>query len=108
MFVPQILRFLDGHREVRPVLGLQVGDEEYQFCRQLMIETALHLAEMDFDLDPYGLFMAAIPAGADRGPGGAPAAKRGRTDLGGGEEVGGRSWPARWPSRRRRGGYHRG
>jgi hypothetical protein len=56
MFVPQILRFLDGHREVRPVLGLQVGDEEYQFCRQLMIETALHLAEMDFDLDPYGLW----------------------------------------------------
>lgn len=56
MLLPQINRFIDGHQEVRPIPGLQVGEEEYQFCRQFVIETALHLAEMDFDLDLYGLW----------------------------------------------------
>lgn len=51
MLVPQILRFLDGRREVRPVPGFQLGDDEYQFCKQFVIETALHLAELDFDLN---------------------------------------------------------
>jgi len=31
--------------------GLQAGDEEYQFCKLFVIEAAIHLAEMDFDLD---------------------------------------------------------
>jgi hypothetical protein len=36
--------------------GLRVGSEEYQFCRQFVIETALRLAEMDFDLDLFHLW----------------------------------------------------
>lgn len=56
MLVPRIASFMDGHREVRPMPGLQVGNEEYQFCRQFVIETALHLAEMDFDLNLYDLW----------------------------------------------------
>jgi hypothetical protein len=56
MLVPHIARFIDGHREVRPVPGLEAGDEEYQFCKQFVIEAALHLAEMDFDLDLHGLW----------------------------------------------------
>lgn len=51
MLVPRILRFMDGHREVRPLPSLQTGDEEYQFCKLFVIEAAIHLAEMDFDLD---------------------------------------------------------
>lgn len=51
MLVPPVAVFPDGSREVRPTPGLQVGDEEYQFCKQFVIETALHLAEADFDLD---------------------------------------------------------
>jgi hypothetical protein len=57
LLVPQVLQFMDGHREVRPVPGLSVGDDEYQFCKQFVIETALHLAELDFDLDLYDLFV---------------------------------------------------
>jgi hypothetical protein len=51
LLVPWVLNFMDGHREVRSVPGLNVGDDEYQFCKQFVIETALHLAELDFDLD---------------------------------------------------------
>lgn len=51
LLVPWVLNFGDGHREVRPVPGLNVGDDEYQFCKQFVIETALHLTELDFDLD---------------------------------------------------------
>ena len=51
LLVPWVSHFADGHREVRAVPGLDVGDEEYQFCKQFVIETALHLAELDFDLD---------------------------------------------------------
>jgi len=57
LLVPKVARFMDGHRDVRPVPGFQVGDEEYQFCKQFVIETALHLAEMDFDLDLYSVAM---------------------------------------------------
>ena len=56
LLVPHIAWFADGHRDVRPVPGLQVGDDEYEFCRQFVIETALHLAEMDFDLDVFSLW----------------------------------------------------
>jgi hypothetical protein len=55
MLVPLVLHPSDGHREVQPQKGLQVGNEEYQFCKQFVIETALHLAETDFDLDLYSL-----------------------------------------------------
>jgi hypothetical protein len=51
LLVPFIAWFIDGHREVQPIPGQQVGDDDYQFCRQFVIETALHLAEADFDLD---------------------------------------------------------
>lgn len=56
MLVPRIDRYSDGHREAHPIPGLQVGAEEYQFCRQFVIETALQLAEMDFDLDLFNLW----------------------------------------------------
>jgi hypothetical protein len=51
MLLPQVDYFMDGHREVRSLPGFEAGEEEYQFCRQFLTETALHLAEMDFDLD---------------------------------------------------------
>jgi hypothetical protein len=51
LLVPWVPYFADGHREVRAVPGLDVGDDEYQFCKQFVIETALHLAEPEFDLD---------------------------------------------------------
>lgn len=52
MLAPGISRDEDGQREVWPgPLGLQIGDEEYQFCKLFVIEAAIHLAEMDFDLD---------------------------------------------------------
>jgi hypothetical protein len=56
LLVPFVPYFMDGHREVRAVPGLDVGDEEYQFCKQFVIETALHLAELDFDLDLYQVY----------------------------------------------------
>jgi hypothetical protein len=56
LLVPFVPYFMDGHREVRPVPGLEVGDEEYQFCKQFVIETALHLAELDFDLNLYEVY----------------------------------------------------
>ena len=56
LLVPWVSYFMDGHREVRAVPGLDVGDEEYQFCKQFVIETALHLAELDFDLDLYEVY----------------------------------------------------
>ena len=56
MLVPRIVRFMAGHREVRAVPGLQIGGEEYQFCKLFVIEAAIHLAEMDFDLDIEGLW----------------------------------------------------
>jgi hypothetical protein len=51
MLLPRVDYYMDGHREVHPLPGFETGDEEYQFCRQFVIEAALHLAEMDFDLD---------------------------------------------------------
>jgi hypothetical protein len=51
MLLPRVDYYMDGHREVHPLPGFEAGDDEYQFCRQFVIETALHLAEMDFDLD---------------------------------------------------------
>lgn len=55
MLVPLVVHSSDDRRKVYPQEGLQVGDEEYQFCKQFVIETALHLAETDFDLDLYSL-----------------------------------------------------
>jgi hypothetical protein len=56
MLVPQFVSFTDEHREAFSVPGLQIGDEEYQFCKLFVIEAAIHLAEMDFDLDLEGLW----------------------------------------------------
>jgi hypothetical protein len=60
MLAPFSFNFIDGrrHRDVLPKPGLQVGDEEYRFCKQFVIEVALRLAEMDFDLDLYSLQLA--------------------------------------------------
>ena len=52
LLVPNIIYTADGSR-VAGVPGLEVGDTEYQFCKQFVIETALHMAELDFDLDLY-------------------------------------------------------
>jgi hypothetical protein len=51
MLVPHVVRYWNGERSVQPMPGLLVGDEEYQFCKLFVIEAAIHLAEMDFDLD---------------------------------------------------------
>jgi hypothetical protein len=56
MLVPHVLRLADGRRFVRPMPGLQLGDEEYQFCKLFVVEAAIHLAAMDFDLDIEGLW----------------------------------------------------
>jgi hypothetical protein len=53
LLVPNIIYTADGSRFVAAVPGLEVGDAEYQFCKQFVIETALHMAELDFDLDLY-------------------------------------------------------
>jgi hypothetical protein len=55
LLVPHI-SYLSQSRQVRLARGLQVGDEEYQFCKHFVIETALHLAEMDFNLDLRSLW----------------------------------------------------
>ena len=51
MLRPRIDRFIDGHREVHPVPGIQLGEEEYEFCKLFVIEAAIQLTEMDFDLN---------------------------------------------------------
>ena len=56
LLVPDVVRSLDGGRRVWPTPGLQVGDDEYQFCKKFVIETALHLAEVDFDFDLYSMW----------------------------------------------------
>jgi hypothetical protein len=59
LLVPEVIRFMHDpeYRDVRPVPGLEVGDEEYQFCKQFVIEAALHLAELDFDLNLYDVYL---------------------------------------------------
>lgn len=51
MLVPQVDLMMDGSRHVHAVPGLQVGDEEFTFCRNFVIEASLRLASVDFDLD---------------------------------------------------------
>jgi hypothetical protein len=51
MLRPRVDRFIDGHWEVHPAPGILLGDEEYEFCKLFVIEAAIHLAEMDFDLN---------------------------------------------------------
>jgi hypothetical protein len=68
LLVPRVLRSRDGRREVKPTPGLQVGDAEYQFCKQFVIETAFRLAEMDFDLDLDDLWRKHQRQGQDAQP----------------------------------------
>jgi len=56
MLVPHFVSFTEEHRKVFSVPGLQIGGEEYQFCKLFVIEAAIRLAEMDFDLDLEGLW----------------------------------------------------
>ena len=51
MIVPAIGVNMNYERTVHPVSGLPLGDDEYQMGRQFVIETALHLAALDFDLN---------------------------------------------------------
>jgi hypothetical protein len=51
MIRPHADRFTDGHWEVHPVPGVLLGDQEYEFCKLFVIEAAIYLAEMDFDLN---------------------------------------------------------
>lgn len=55
LLIPMIVRFADGRRQVHTTSGLEINDDEYKFCRQFVIESALHLAEMDFDLDVHAI-----------------------------------------------------
>jgi len=59
MLVPYVSRTLDGGRRVHPHEGLVLGEAEYQFCRQYVIDAALKLAEDDFTLDLRRLRRAA-------------------------------------------------
>jgi hypothetical protein len=56
MLAPSVLRPAGGRRLVRPMPGLQPGDEEYQFCKLFVVEAGIRLAEVDFDLDIEGLW----------------------------------------------------
>lgn len=60
MLVPKVDLMMDGSRHVSPFPGLQVGEQEYAFCRNFVIESALHLASMDFDLDLPALWRASV------------------------------------------------
>jgi hypothetical protein len=51
MLVPDVPRFMDGHREVRPSPGLVLSDDDYRFCQEFVITAAIRLSEVDFDLD---------------------------------------------------------
>jgi hypothetical protein len=51
MIVPTIGVNMNYERNVRPVPGLALGNDEYQMGRQFVIESALHLAALDFDLN---------------------------------------------------------
>ena len=68
LLAPRILRSRNGQREVKPTPGLQVGDAEYQFCKQFVIEAAIRLAEMDFDLDLDDLWRKHQRQGKDAQP----------------------------------------
>jgi hypothetical protein len=51
MMVPDVPRFMDGHREVHPWPGLVLSDDDYRFCQEFVITAAIRLSEVDFDLD---------------------------------------------------------
>ena len=51
LIVPPVVNIASGDGLARPVPGFQVSRDDYDFCRQFVIETALQLAEMDFDLN---------------------------------------------------------
>ncbi len=42
-------------REVHPVPGLVLSDDDYRFCQEFVITAAIRLSEVDFDLDLDGL-----------------------------------------------------
>jgi hypothetical protein len=60
LLVPAVIYDLAGGRTVHSLPGHQVGDDEYQACKLFVIETALHLAELDFDLNLHELVMEHI------------------------------------------------
>jgi hypothetical protein len=62
MLVPEVHIMMDRSRNVRPAVGLVLGNEEYEFCRDFVIEAALHLASVDFDLDLGALWRTAQTA----------------------------------------------
>lgn len=51
LLTPPIINVTGDITHARLAPGVQIGEDEYQFCRQFVVETALHLAEMDFSLD---------------------------------------------------------
>ena len=57
LLAPGVIYTLDGGRTLQPLPGHQVGDDEYQAGKLFVIESALHLAELDFDLDLHKIVM---------------------------------------------------
>jgi hypothetical protein len=57
LLAPGVIYDLGGGRTVQALPGHQVGDDEYQTCKLFVIESALHLAELDFDLDLHEIVM---------------------------------------------------
>lgn len=57
LLVPPVINVAGSSKQHgRLAPGLQAGEDEYQFCRQFVIETALHLADLDFSLDLKQMF----------------------------------------------------
>jgi hypothetical protein len=55
MLTPSVFRTDNGTEFVGQRPGLRLGDDEYQFCKLFVVETAVHLAELDFDLDLHSM-----------------------------------------------------
>jgi hypothetical protein len=51
LIVPPVINVSSPDEPAMPVPGFQVSQDDYYFCRQFIIETALQLAEMDFYLN---------------------------------------------------------
>jgi hypothetical protein len=53
MLTPRVTRYAMGHRGTHePARKAPRTDEDFNYCRDFVVNTAIHLAEFDFDVDP--------------------------------------------------------
>ena len=50
---PNIFRTMNGKRHVQDREGIRRDQADYEFCRNFVVTTALHLAEFDYDFDHW-------------------------------------------------------